>query len=828
MELSVWLCFTLFAIKLQRKAVDCVEISILNTINDHLPSIDHHYNSHCSNYTSCKQCLKAKCGYCSLRSDPSIGVCVDGDAKGSFISCKTAINTTYPNVIFQPSDTNWSFLNCPHKDKCQISSNDCHPNASCLHTPLGSTCVCDSGFRGDGFNFCQFCGSDCSFFDRSGEESEWFYINRELDFDCLSSHNICEENYENCTIIEDGFRCRCKHGYKLDGNSCKPVCRQGCLHGICVAPDLCQCDFGFVGDDCSSKCNCNGHSNCRDASNLNECLECHNNTQGSHCEKCRPFFVGNPINGGKCISCRLYCNGHSDVCISQEFLNRTNLTLERLSQNDINVLVTEGTVGDIICLNCMHNTEGPRCDSCITGYFKVGDSIADGCQPCHCHGHGDMCDPTTGETCNCSNNTENDRQCTGKHKNLLTPCWQLQCSKCKEYFLGIPTHGHQCYRHMFLDRDYCFDPETQEECNRKPNPLLWSRTVFFAVQPRYMNVDIRIMLDVTQGAIDFYLSAKEDTFVVDVNKSSGVHNVWLDSHYNAEYEESDKDLIILRKNYLFNDSLYGTVSTVHHGPALQIKHHLATKLTTYITITNPNELLVIRGVESRLVITIPQEVHDLRSTRFYIIVRGKASETFGNLFFRQDQSRIDLFVFFSVFFSCFFLLLAACVLVWKIKQAFDMRRARRLHAAEMKHMASRPFASVLVFLDPNSVSDDLDFALSSVSHHVQTKKNRCTFRFKGSHSSLRDSPKYHGASLESDQFLIRPVAVEPTSDNLSAVVTTIVILPGGSASPVHMTLASALVSFRGSHQLLTQANSCTVVGEVFRAAMKRRTTNSII
>ena len=75
----------------------------------------------------------------------------------------------------------------------------------------------------------------------------------------------------------------------------------------------------------------------------------------------------------------------------------------------------------------------------------------------------------------------------------------FQCSKCKEYFIGEPTKGHHCYRQMTVDKEYCFDPDTQTNCNQNPGALLKGRTVFFAVQPRYLNVDIRITIDVTLG-----------------------------------------------------------------------------------------------------------------------------------------------------------------------------------------------------------------------------------------------------------------------------------------------------------------------------------------
>lgn len=53
---------------------------------------------------------------------------------------------------------------------------------------------------------------------------------------------------------------------------------------------------------------------------------------------------------------------------------------------------------------------------------------------------------------------------------------------------------------MNVDRDYCFDPETQNNCNQFPKALKIGKTVLFAVQPKYLNVDIRITLDVTVGS----------------------------------------------------------------------------------------------------------------------------------------------------------------------------------------------------------------------------------------------------------------------------------------------------------------------------------------
>lgn len=66
---------------------------------------------------------------------------------------------------------------------------------------------------------------------------------------------------------------------------------------------------------------------------------------------------------------------------------------------------------------------------------------------------------------------------------------------------------------------------------KKTAPLKAGRTVFFVVQPRFMNVDIRIIVDVTQGELNFYMSPQEDALVVLQEESSSVHEVYLVKKY---------------------------------------------------------------------------------------------------------------------------------------------------------------------------------------------------------------------------------------------------------------------------------------------------------
>lgn len=96
-------------------------------------------------------------------------------------------------------------------------------------------------------------------------------------------------------------------------------------------------------------------------------------------------------------------------------------------------------------------------------------------------------------------------------------------------------------------------------------------------------------------------------------------------------------------------------------------------------------------------------------------------------------------------------------------------------------------------------------------------------------TGLKDSPKAQVHPEPFDKYSIRPVAIEPTHDGLSAVVTTLIHLPGGKSAPNRMSLASSLVSLRNSNHILntnSQYNSSNNIGKVgsgvWRTAIRRR------
>ncbi|KAL4708142.1 hypothetical protein ACJJTC_009921 [Scirpophaga incertulas] len=645
----------------------------------------------CNSFEQCSECLHhSHCGWCAIEGANGEGVCTEGSIDTPLdYSSRTTCSAVYTNVHQLNETTNDTF--------------------------------------------------------------SWHYTRCPPENECENNHHQCKSESEVCRDLPEGYECACGAGHKRFGGVCAAVCSQGCVRGSCVQPDVCRCDFGYVGANCTIQCQCNGHSHCEGPDKLDQCTECHNNTMGNQCEKCKPNFVGDPTNNGQCVPCFMFCHGHTSICTND--VSDASQGSRDVSSQDIDDFYRDSAAPKARCVRCANNTDGPRCERCIEGFFRGSEDFRDPCRPCECHGHGDTCDPVTGEKCNCGNNTESDISCqtSSSSKNSAQECWRYQCVKCKDLYMGDPRNGHQCYKTINIENKLCFDGKSIDECKIKPRPLYPGQTVFVAVNPRYMNVDIRVIVDVTQGAVDLYLSPNDSSFVVAVNSSNGAHAVELDPSY-YKHEPS-------RKMPTFDDHMPDKprLSWWYDKTEYVLADYISKDLATYVTVDRRNILLRVRNLRNRLVLTLPQNVHDLTHTKFYLIMKAKNTKdgaaSFGIIFFRQDQLHIDLFVFFSVFFSCFFLFLAACVVAWKAKQAADVRRARRRHVVEMLHMAKRPFASVTVVVNGNGAGA---------------------------------GRRRRGADL-------RPVAIEPTCDGRAAVTSVLVRLPGGARAPVRLALASSLV-----------------------------------
>ncbi|KAF3839320.1 hypothetical protein F7725_018037 [Dissostichus mawsoni] len=660
--------------------------------------------------------------------------------------------------------------------------------------------------------------------------SSWSFLHCPEEDECANGHHDCNST-QDCHDQPQGYHCTCKQGYILSSVSgqCEPVCAQGCVNGTCISPGICQCHFGFVGDNCSSQCSCNKHSNCAGVSKPDVCLECHNNTIGKHCEKCKPLFVGS-------------AKGAALVVRVGSFAGET-----------IQKEVSEGpTEENAVCVNCQNNSVGDKCESCLSGFFLLQAK----CEK--------MPLPKQHRDPLCLNNAQSDRK----------DCYKQQCAKCKDSFNGTPVNGRQCYRQFNVDTECCFDPTSQTNCFHDPTirNLPRGRTVFFSAQPKFTNVDIRVTIDVTFGEVEVYVSNSPDIFIVDVDRSTGIHTIKIeeDPATRGTATGVDKDSPPSPIKVFANASSSLLVASKTPRAEKEMTEERAEGLISYITVWKPQTVLIVRGVRDRVVITFPHEVHSLKSSRFYIALRGlgtdqRQGESQGLLFLRQDQAHIDLFVFFSVFFSCFFLFLSVCVLLWKVKQFLDFRREQRRHIQEMTKMASRPFAKLTIYLEPEepqliylpsaggggstvslahartsklggvvvgqrgraggvSYKHDPGSGPTAHHHHHLTLGGGGnggqhlplhylnTHHYASTTSGTPASQHHHPSTYSgyqnfcrSDPFLsqlmgfsystfkVGPITLEPTDDGMAGVATVLFQLPGGVLAPNRACLGSALL-----------------------------------
>lgn len=87
------------------------------------------------------------------------------------------------------------------------------------------------------------------------------------------------------------------------------------------------------------------------------------------------MFVGDPTDNGQCTPCSVFCHGHTTVCTSD-----AEAPLSREANAELDDLYHEAA-SRARCVRCANNTDGPRCERCIEGYFRGSEDFRDPCRP---------------------------------------------------------------------------------------------------------------------------------------------------------------------------------------------------------------------------------------------------------------------------------------------------------------------------------------------------------------------------------------------------------------------------------------------------------------
>uniref|UniRef100_A0A3P9PU63 Platelet endothelial aggregation receptor 1 n=1 Tax=Poecilia reticulata TaxID=8081 RepID=A0A3P9PU63_POERE len=213
--------------------------------------------------------------------------------------------------------------------------------------------------------------------------------------------------YRQAVKTEHRRRYHCCPGYYESGGRCVPHCSKECVHGRCVAPNRCQCERGWRGDDCSSSCD-----DRRWGPDCQKECKCQN---GALCDpvrgvcQCPPGFIGRLCEDscpagtfGKGCQQRCKCgNGGScnkatGECSCQKGFTGTFCakTCKGSCQPRCPCQNEGRCKGNGVCA-CLAGWTGSICtEQCPEGRFGKNCS-----EECVCH-NGAKCDPLTGR-CQC-------------------------------------------------------------------------------------------------------------------------------------------------------------------------------------------------------------------------------------------------------------------------------------------------------------------------------------------------------------------------------------------------------------------------------------------
>eukprot|EP01137_Pigoraptor_chileana_P036326 Opistho-2@31719 len=245
----------------------------------------------------------------------------------------------------------------------------------------------------------------------------------------LNSCSLCNCNQHSTTTTgsgadlcnPDGCGCTCKEGDHVEGAHCEN-CKKGYFNTF---------GNGLNGRVCNA-CECNGHK----APESNECeanggscmkdkdgnaQPCHGNTEGDHCQYCKPGFY-RPIPEGKltvnltddCIPCS--CNQHGDAKSYTGLLAGTAIC---------------DPEGGVCNCKASDHVEGDNCEKCVKGYWSAPGDGKDGvsCTACTCNGH----KATSGNECEAKGGN-----CMNDYSGSAQPCEDetqgSSCDECKDGF----------------------------------------------------------------------------------------------------------------------------------------------------------------------------------------------------------------------------------------------------------------------------------------------------------------------------------------------------------------------------------------------------------
>lgn len=369
--------------------------------------------------------------------------------------------------------------------------------------------------------------------------------------------------------------------------------------------------------------------------------------------------------------------------------------------------------------------------------------------------------------------------------------------------MGIPINGSQCYKQLSV--------------NHRTKVTLATRHASFIAVGRdmiYSNFDATLTFVVLSGKFDIYISTNSRAVRVTEERGSGSHSVSV-SQGTEVVSRSRRNVAAERL-------------MVPHGPkSRDTKSRDITKrrLLSGSVSSAANSLVYHYQVDERLTLSIPQEEPEFQQVFHYVTFYAQRDST---LIFEYQQlaPRLNLYIFFGLFFSTVTLMSGLMVASWGLLRFILGQRQAAAERELRLRRANRPLHSVNVYLHDGKGVDErptsahastvtskeleyqeLDNKLCSKSLLVlggkpryitkRKKKCQCSGGLKLENRTGLNLRKRKKQVESFDPFSseVWPVTMQPTADQRASVHSLIVQLPTAKSSGHMLCAGSALVSF---------------------------------
>jgi len=533
---------------------------------------------------------------------------------------------------------------------------------------------------------------------------------------------------------------------------------------------------------------------------------------------------------GQCLSCLTFCNGRTDVCLHVQQLEhlcstiyltrnirecedkidrsvvRQFLLLNHSNGNDFSL----DQIDEPVCLFCGSSTRGRRCESCrqrpngkqLSSLVEL-KSPTSTCFDCFCSGQNYDCQTNVTDGCLCLtflldvNQIESNlNQClsnrTFNNENEQNQCRtkiSQQCNSCKRGYTGVATErGHRCYKLLSTDSLHCFEyPNSIRSC-WNGNEMIRTddnRTISFEITPSYRNLNIRVLIGIEFGFADVICSVRNANFLVltDNRVYYEFQSLITEEPNFREFNLTDEDLnfgifysnptdIIIVRNLSFEHRLTILVSSNQIDFSQENFRCLIVDRPT-------QEVRSDDLFDPKFPPSSKFSLSDYRAIHLSTSSARISSSTNGFIRIYQSRMNIDLFVFFSVFFSSFFLFLSIGICFWKVKFAYELHRRRRTIKHEYHKRMARPFAKIQLLIKPSKI-----FSQNDEKSVEQLASPTIT--------SSVDIPLLLPSTRTDIDYSSHVIAVEPLRDQNTCYTTLLFHLPGDLSTQYRLCAGTTL------------------------------------